>query len=102
MAHWLSKHRAVLGYLFLLAVVLIALELHHDSTTADLDKRDAISCAQRQQLASNQKLVLQNLVPLIHAELREHGVPDPERGQLLASYEALRDALTTAGPQPCE
>lgn len=102
MRTWVWKHRALFGYLFLLGVTLLALEWHHDVVTEDLNRRDAISCEQRQTLAANQRMVLATLVPLVHAELREHGVPEPERGQLLAGYEALRDALATAGPQPCE
>lgn len=103
MRAWFWKHRAVMGYLFLLAVVLLALEFHHNDTTGELNERDRISCEQRQRLATDQKLILSVLVPLTHAELREHDdIPEPERSAIASKLEALVTAANMAGPGPCE
>lgn len=62
MKRWIFHYRAVIGYVFIVLIASLALELHAKSVESTLDKRDQTSCMQRRTLARNQ---LDNLHALI-------------------------------------
>jgi hypothetical protein len=65
------RHRALIGYVFIVLMVMFALEGYQRSLHKRLDRRDAISCAQRQKLAETQRFVLQSLTTLSAAAIND-------------------------------
>lgn len=68
---WLHKYRALIGYVFIVVVFAIALELHTAHVEHVTSKRDERSCQQRHLLADNQRDVI---IALLHDIRIEHDV----------------------------
>lgn len=100
----LWKHRALLGYLGLVAVVLLALEIHHRASERTFTEQDRRSCEQRQVLARNQVFVLNMLTDTVRAELHSERdqIPMPIRIRLERQLAEAEQRLSTENPiKPC-
>lgn len=105
-----NRHRALVGYLVLVAVVIVAGSLYQrhvnmrlrqnsERAAAVLVKSDAIACRRANVVAENQRAVLMALIPVIY-DARYATSPrlaESARGQ----YPVLVAALRRAGPKPC-
>lgn len=71
--HFWARRKGLIGYLFIVLVAVIAIELHHNTTTGDIQEANYESCIRSATLASNQVFVLVTLRELLHEEAEEHG-----------------------------
>lgn len=101
MRRFFHRHRALIGYLLIVGVVVFAIELHHDQTTNELDRRDAVSCEQRNVLFENQRTVLHTLTILVQLEQSEDEHSAFETGVLNRSLERVREASARARARRC-
>lgn len=101
----LWKYRALIGYLFLLAVTLFALSQHQHAIARDDAARDRQSCAQRQVLARNQAFVLRALSNVLRAEIHDDAEAMSEsvlRALVLNLDEAERRLAEENPIKPCD
>lgn len=57
-----AQHRGLVGYLFLVTVAVIAMQLYVLAVRRDLNHHDRISCEQRRVLSANQADVINALI----------------------------------------
>ena len=67
-SRWM-RSRGLVGYLLLLTVTLLALQLHHLREEHKFRAIQAVSCESGRQIVENQRLVLMNLISLREAAL---------------------------------
>lgn len=94
------RHRALLGYLGIVVVAVVAVELHTVKIEHDLSTRDTRSCTQRGILAANQVFVLDTLRSVmlvdLHEALREPNTISPAflarlRGNLVEAQNRIEN-----------
>ena len=101
---WVWKHRALFGYIGIVLVAVLALEIHNGATESRLNGIDHRSCKQRRALAANQVFVLHALRDLQLIEI--HGEEAKQHARFRESVIAdIREAerrLETLNPiQDC-
>lgn len=97
----MTRRKALVGYLLLVVVTVVAVGAHQAHVNSTFDERDRRSCEQRQMLARDAKLVLNTVTLLAEIERGEDEHPPLENALLANEIALLRKALSTAGPQPC-
>ena len=95
------RHRGLIGYLFLVGVIVLAFQFRNETVNNQLDERDRISCEQRNRLATNQMLVLHTLTQLAGLEKQDDELTPFEVAVLESSLARVRAALAQSGPRPC-
>lgn len=70
------RHRALVGYLFIVLVVVAALQVHHSRTTRELRDSDRRTCLALAKVTDNQRFVLQTLVVVIARHTAVEPSPD--------------------------
>jgi uncharacterized iron-regulated protein len=102
MSNFWKRHRALVGYLFLVAVAVVAAQLRQMSVNKRLDRIDQRSCEQRQVLARNQVFTLETLHEIMAGEVHEKAIPLRIRTQLEDRLAHIQDLLAGSNPiRPC-
>ena len=86
---YVHKHRALIGYLFILAVVIGALQWHHVRTTADLEVAADRACLALEQATANQRRVLATLISMNEESLASPYLREGAAKRLPALREAF-------------
>lgn len=68
---WFYRHRAMIGYLFLVLVSIVAIEVHHDQTINSVKSEARETCNALATVTENQRFVMETLTELIAAETEE-------------------------------
>lgn len=91
---WWGKHHNLIGYILIVLVAVIAVEIHHVKTTRDIRRENRLSCERATIVAANQRIVLNTL--LIQAGAADAG------SKLRARLPKLQKALANVPDQLCE
>lgn len=62
MYSFLCRHRSLFGYILIVLVAVIAIEVHHYQTNSDLEKSRDIACENAEVILTNQRVVLHTLL----------------------------------------
>lgn len=62
MRHFWYRHRHLIGYLMIVVVAVVAVEIHHFKTTNEINRAADKSCHYAEIVSANQRLVLTYLI----------------------------------------
>lgn len=97
--HW-RRRRAFIGYVILLALVAVSLELHHTSNQNEIREAQRLACLNAQTITANQRLVLENLITFQVAALASPYLRLEAQRELPSLQRALR-AIEPGAEQAC-
>lgn len=90
----IRKHYSMIGYVLLVLIAVVAIELHHNETTGEIKDFNHKACTRSVLLAENQKVVLQTLQQLLKEEAEEHQDHPELKEQLDTILERLNQVPT--------
>lgn len=96
--------RSLIGYVAIVLVAFVSVGLYQQHINHELKVRDERSCAQRNRLATNQRVVLHTLDTLIGLHLRELEKPSPRDRVVLEEVRQdirARQSKLHIGPENC-
>ena len=96
----MSRHRALIGYLLLIVVVLVSLELYHQREEGRIERVQQLSCENTSLVIANQKLVLRSLISLRIAALASPYLRIEAERELVGLQKAL--SAVEDREDPCE
>jgi len=96
---WLRRHRAAVGYVFLVAATALVLEWHHTVTTGEIADLQRRTCTRATVLADNQRRVLETLIAIVSMEQLDG---EQVQGHVREQLQELRDRLDSVPEFDCE
>lgn len=97
-----AKHKALIGYLVLVSLVFVLVEVHQERDQHAINRQQRIACTNANRIATNQRLVLTNLIQLQIAALASPYLKLEARRQLPRLQDALAAITPTQIEEACE